>query len=109
MSIRTIHSKHNHGRGVPFRHCPLHLSLTKKSDRGLLNSLLSTLLLFVHGVPHEETSDERCEMKHLAEKFWELRGTSTVGPVWDRVKLPDGKNVAHTDLALWIYCKSFPF
>ena len=47
-------------------------------------------------------------MKHLAEKFWELRGTF-YGPVWDRVRLPGGKNVAYTDLVLWIYCKSFPF
>jgi gamma-butyrobetaine dioxygenase len=59
-------------------------------------------LLFIRGVPNEETSDERCELKRLAGRFGEMRKTF-YGLVWDVVKLKDGKNVAFTDLALGLH------
>jgi hypothetical protein len=59
-------------------------------------------LVFVRGVPTEETSDEMCELKRLAARVGEMRKTF-YGLVWDVVKLKDGKNVAFTDLALRLH------
>jgi hypothetical protein len=59
-------------------------------------------LLLIRGVPNEETSDERCELKRLAERFGEMRKTF-YGLVWDVVKLKDGRNVAFTNLPLGLH------
>jgi gamma-butyrobetaine dioxygenase len=59
-------------------------------------------ILFIRGVPTEETSDEKCELKRLAERFGEMRKTF-YGLVWDVVKLKDGKNVAFTNLDLRLH------
>ena len=59
-------------------------------------------LLFIRGVPNEETSDDKCELKGLAERFGEMRKTF-YGLVWDVVKLKDGKNVAFTSLDLRLH------
>lgn len=75
------------------------------SDDGLAKAMLQLSkygLLFVRGVPNEETSDENCELKKLAQKFGELQNTF-YGVVWDVVSLKDSKNIAYTSLELGLH------
>lgn len=75
------------------------------SDRGLVNAMEQLLkygLLFIRGVPYEDTSHEHCELKALAEKFGELRMTF-YGLIWDVVSLKDSKNIAYTNLDLGLH------
>jgi hypothetical protein len=75
------------------------------SDTGLLSAMEQLLkygLLFIRGVPHEDTSDERCELKRLGERFGELR-TTFYGLVWDVVNQTNSKNIAYTDLKLGLH------
>jgi len=59
-------------------------------------------LLFIPGVPNEETSNEKCELQKLAEIFGELRKTF-YGLLWDVVNLKDSKNIAYTNLDLGLH------
>ena len=64
-------------------------------------------LLFISGVPNQETSHEACELRTLAERFGEIR-TTFYGPLWDVVNggngdSNDGKNIAYTNLELGLH------
>ncbi|KAF8805590.1 gamma-butyrobetaine hydroxylase [Phlegmacium glaucopus] len=60
-------------------------------------------LLFVSGVPNQETSHGTCELRPLAERFGEIRQTF-YGPLWDVVNLNnDSRNIAYTNLALGLH------
>jgi len=75
------------------------------SDEELLKAMEQLAkygLLFIRGVPNEETSDEKCELKRLAERIGNMRKTF-YGLVWDVVKLKDGRNVAFTNLDLRLH------
>ena len=60
-------------------------------------------LLFISGVPNQETSHEACELRTLAERFGEIR-TTFYGPLWDVVNgNNNGKNIAYTNLELGLH------
>jgi len=60
-------------------------------------------LLFISGVPNQETSHEACEVRTLAERFGEIRST-LYGRFWDVVNgNNDNKNIAYTDLDLGLH------
>ena len=60
-------------------------------------------LLFISGVPTQETSHETCQVRTLAEQFGEIRSTF-YGPLWDVVNgNNDGKNIAYTNLELGLH------
>ena len=59
-------------------------------------------LLFMTGVPNEETSNERCELKKLAEVFGEIRPTF-YGQLWDVMNVKESKNIAYTNLDLGLH------
>ena len=60
-------------------------------------------LLFISGVPIQETSNETCELRTLAGRFGEIRSTF-YGPLWDVVNgNNDGKNIAYTNLDLGLH------
>jgi hypothetical protein len=67
-----------------------------------LEQLFKYGIIFIRGVPNEETSDEKCELWPLAKMFGDLRKTF-YGVVWDVVKLKDGNNVGYTDLPLGLH------
>ncbi|KDQ18345.1 hypothetical protein BOTBODRAFT_104240 [Botryobasidium botryosum FD-172 SS1] len=75
------------------------------SPRALLTAIshLSQYgLLFITGVPNEETSHELCELNKLAELFSEIRETF-YGRVWDVRSEVGSKNIAYTDLELGLH------
>ena len=60
-------------------------------------------ILFISGVPNQQTSHESCELRTLAERFGEIRSTF-YGPLWDVVNgNNDGKNIAYTNLELGLH------
>jgi gamma-butyrobetaine dioxygenase len=60
-------------------------------------------LLFISGVPNQETSNEACELRTLAEQFGEIR-TTFYGPLWDVVNGNNGgRNIAYTNLELGLH------
>jgi len=56
----------------------------------------------VTDVPTEETSDEHCEVKRLAERFGEIRET-LYGKIWNVRSYVGSKNIAFTDLHLGLH------
>ena len=76
------------------------------TSSGLVNAIthLSKYgLLFISGVPNQETSNEKCELRTLADRFGEIR-TTFYGPLWDVVNgNNDGKNIAYTNLELGLH------
>ncbi|KAF5325274.1 hypothetical protein D9619_009845 [Psilocybe cf. subviscida] len=75
------------------------------TDAGLLRAMTHLAqygLLFVRGVPHRETSDKRCELRVLAERFGEIRPTF-YGLLWDVVNLRESRNIAYTNLDLGMH------
>ncbi|KAF9523807.1 gamma-butyrobetaine dioxygenase [Crepidotus variabilis] len=77
----------------------------KSSDESLgkgIDQLVKYGLLFIRNVPSEETSDNLCELKKVAERFSELRRTF-YGLVWDVMAVKDSKNIAYTDLDLGLH------
>ena len=78
-----------------------------------IEQLLTYGILFVEGVPHEETADERCEMGRLAGLFGLVRETF-YGRFWDVVSRGESsRNIAYTNLLLGIhmdlaYCENPP-
>jgi len=60
-------------------------------------------LLFISGVPNQETSNDTCNLRTLANRFGEIRSTF-YGPLWDVINgNNDGKNIAYTDLDLGLH------
>ncbi|KAF9439787.1 hypothetical protein P691DRAFT_784904, partial [Macrolepiota fuliginosa MF-IS2] len=62
-----------------------------RTSRGLvkgIEQLAKYGLLFVTGVPNKETSDEKCELRRLAERFGEIRPT-LYGCLWDVLHASD--------------------
>ncbi|KAJ7178186.1 hypothetical protein C8R46DRAFT_943223, partial [Mycena filopes] len=67
--------------------------------RAAIDQLCADGLLFVTGVPHEETADATCELRALAGMFSHIRETF-YGQVWDVVNLRESRNIAYTNLDL---------
>lgn len=75
------------------------------TPRGLVKGITQLArygLLFVTGVPNQETSNERCELKKLAEIFGEIRPTF-YGLLWDVMNVKESKNIAYTNLDLGLH------
>jgi hypothetical protein len=75
------------------------------NPRGLLRAvtqLQRTGLLFLRGVPSEDTSDLDCEVRKLAARFAEMRGTF-YGEVWDVKNIIESRNIAYTNLFLGLH------
>ncbi len=70
--------------------------------RKAFRSLLRYGILFVRGGPSEETSDENCELRVLANTFGEIRRTF-YGDTWDVRNLRHSKNIAYTNLDLGLH------
>ncbi|KAI0088395.1 hypothetical protein BDY19DRAFT_196177 [Irpex rosettiformis] len=73
-----------------------------RRPEGLLRAMTQVVqygLLFVRGVPNQETSNEACELRKLAGVFGEIRETF-YGPLWDVVNLRNSTNIAYTNLFL---------
>lgn len=64
-----------------------------------INQLTQYGLLFVTGVPNEQTSDDTCELPKLANIFGELR-TTFYGNLWDVKNVRNSRNIAYTNLDL---------
>ncbi|KAH8827137.1 hypothetical protein DL96DRAFT_1605656 [Flagelloscypha sp. PMI_526] len=61
-----------------------------------IDQLLIYGLLFVTGVPNQNTSDSNCELRKLSSNFGELKHTF-YGQVWDVQNIADAKNIAYTN------------
>lgn len=59
-------------------------------------------ILFVTGVPNEDTSDQNCELRSLAERFGEIRETF-YGQVWNVKNVQNSRNIAYTNLDLGMH------
>ena len=59
-------------------------------------------LLFISGVPTQETSDDTCEVSTLAQLFGDIRPTF-YGRLWDVRNVRNSKNIAYTDLDLGLH------
>ena len=77
-----------------------------KTPSGLVEAITQLSkygLLFISGVPNQETSNDTCELRALAERFGEIR-TTFYGPMWDVVNGNDGsRNIAYTNLELGLH------
>ncbi|KAF8153015.1 gamma-butyrobetaine hydroxylase [Crassisporium funariophilum] len=76
-----------------------------KTSAGLVDGITQLTkygLLFVSGVPNQETSNESCELRALAERFGEIRPTF-YGLLWDVVTKREGRNIAFTNLELGLH------
>ncbi|KAF8840569.1 Clavaminate synthase-like protein [Paxillus ammoniavirescens] len=72
---------------------------------GLLSAITQLTqfgLLFVTGVPNEQTSDETCEVRKLVSIFGEIRSTF-YGELWDVKTRRNSRNIAYTDLDLGLH------
>lgn len=67
-----------------------------------INQLAQYGLLFVTGVPNEQTSNDTCELRKLANIFGELR-TTFYGEVWDVKNVRNSRNIAYTNLDLGLH------
>ena len=56
-------------------------------------------IVFLTGVPHQNTPNDICELRKLAGLFGELRST-LYGQTWDVINVPNSKNIAYTNLPL---------
>ena len=77
-----------------------------KTPSGLVEAITQISkygLLFISGVPNQETSHDTCELRSLAERFGEIRPTFH-GVFWDVVNGANGsRNIAYTDLELGLH------
>ena len=76
-----------------------------ETPRGLLRAITQlqrTGLLFVRGVPYTETTDAKCDLRHLVAHFAELRETF-YGATWDVENVVDSRNIAYTNLFLGLH------
>ncbi|KAH0831248.1 hypothetical protein J3R83DRAFT_13862 [Lanmaoa asiatica] len=69
---------------------------------GAINQLTQYGLLFATGVPHEQTSNDTCELRKLANIFGELR-TTFYGELWDVKNVRNSRNIAYTNLDLGLH------
>ncbi|KAF8316697.1 uncharacterized protein EI90DRAFT_2875318, partial [Cantharellus anzutake] len=93
------------------------LCISKDDDDAVvrrgIEQLLKYGILFVEGIPSEETSDERCETGKLARIFGIVRET-IYGRLWDVVSRGEtSRNIAYTNLDLGLhmdlaYCENPP-
>lgn len=67
-----------------------------------INQLIQYGLLFVTGVPNDQTSNEACELRKLAKIFGELRATF-YGETWDVKNVRNSRNIAYTNLDLGLH------
>lgn len=67
-----------------------------------INQLTQYGLLFVTGVPNDQTSDDTCDLRHLANLFGELR-TTFYGELWDVKNVRNSRNIAYTNLDLGLH------
>ncbi|EKM60513.1 uncharacterized protein PHACADRAFT_63017, partial [Phanerochaete carnosa HHB-10118-sp] len=75
------------------------------SPSGLLRALTQLTrygLIFVTGVSPDETSNDKCEARRLAQLFAEIRETF-YGEMWDVVNVKNSKNIAYTNLHLGLH------
>ncbi|KAF7343270.1 Glycoside hydrolase family 5 protein [Mycena venus] len=78
-------------------------SLQERSGlRVAIDQLCKHGLLFVTGVPNEETADATCELRKLAGTFSQIRDTF-YGQVWDVVNVRNSRNIAYTNLDLGLH------
>ncbi|KAI0321522.1 Clavaminate synthase-like protein [Amylostereum chailletii] len=73
-----------------------------QTDRGMLDAITQLLrygLLFVEGVPNEETDHAKCGAHELALKFAPLKHTF-YGHLWDVKNMINSRNIAYTNLYL---------
>ncbi|KAI0041237.1 Clavaminate synthase-like protein [Auriscalpium vulgare] len=76
-----------------------------RTERGLLagiEQLARYGLLFVTGIPNEDTSDEGCEARRLADTLGVLRPTF-YGDTWDVKNIVNSINIAYTNLYLGLH------
>ncbi|KAG2160048.1 uncharacterized protein EDB93DRAFT_1073600, partial [Suillus bovinus] len=59
-------------------------------------------LLFLTGVPNTEHTNEKCELRKLANIFGHIRPT-IYGELWDVKNIHNSKNIAYTDLDLGMH------
>lgn len=64
-----------------------------------INQLVQYGILFVTGMPNDQTSNDTCELRKLANVFGEIR-TTFYGELWDVKNVHNGRNIAYTNLAL---------
>ncbi|KAJ3554997.1 hypothetical protein NM688_g2814 [Phlebia brevispora] len=72
---------------------------------GLLSAITQLTqygLLFVTGVPTQETSNDTCETRKLAQRFGEIRNTF-YGELWDVINVRNSTNIAYTNLNLGLH------
>ncbi|KAI0033600.1 Clavaminate synthase-like protein [Vararia minispora EC-137] len=72
------------------------------TDRGLLDGITQLErygLLFLSGVPHEDTSDEGSAVRQIANRFSLLTDTF-YGQTWDVQNIVNSRNIAYTNLNL---------
>lgn len=67
-----------------------------------INQLTEYGLLFITGVPNEQTSNDTCETRKLANIFGELR-TTFYGELWDVKNVLNSRNIAYTNLDLGLH------
>jgi hypothetical protein len=67
-----------------------------------ITQLQRTGLLFLRGVPCDDTSDSGCEVRKLAARFAEIRGTF-YGEVWNVKNVTKSRNIAYTNLFLGLH------
>lgn len=73
-----------------------------KTLLSVYRQLLQYGLVFLKDVPTQETSDERCELRVVAEKLGEIRKTF-YGETWDVRNIRNSKNIAYTNLDLGLH------
>jgi gamma-butyrobetaine dioxygenase len=76
-----------------------------KTQKGLLdaiNQLANYGILFVSGVPNQETADNTCELRTLAGHFGEIRETF-YGVLFDVKNVKNSINIAYTNLNLGLH------
>jgi gamma-butyrobetaine dioxygenase len=76
-----------------------------KTHEGLLdaiNQLANYGILFVSGVPNQETADNTCELPTLAGHFGEIRETF-YGVLFDVKNVKNSINIAYTNLNLGLH------
>ncbi|KIJ64805.1 hypothetical protein HYDPIDRAFT_89795 [Hydnomerulius pinastri MD-312] len=77
--------------------------LTKPSRLlSAINQLTQSGLLFVTGVPNDQSANETCELRKLANTFGELR-TTFYGELWDVKNVRNSRNIAYTNLDLGLH------
>lgn len=76
-----------------------------KQESGLLKAITQLEqygMAFVSGVPNIETSNEKCELRTMAEMFGEIRNTF-YGELWDVKNVHNSKNIAYSNLDLGLH------